>query len=127
MELRKLGRYNLSEYIKDKFGGSEIPFCIKDRDDHRGRVIDISLKGFGIEIPGEKEDFITFVKNQEVFIVQIILLEETIEVRAKKMWFELFQVEEKNIYRGGLIFEEISPEDRLIISNFVDKMRSNSD
>ncbi len=123
-EKRKNKRYGISEYIRED-SYNDIYLEIKTDRIYNPKVIDISINGLGFELEGNgaNADFNELEKYKNYFI-SIKLLENTILVEVIKIWSVIIERNCKKILTGGFIFSVISPEDRLIIAEYINTIRS---
>jgi hypothetical protein len=124
IEKRKNQRYGISEYIKDD-SYQDINIEIKTDKTYHPRIIDISINGLGFVLDenGDYIDFNEFEKLENYFI-SINLIKKTILVEVKKIWSIITEKAGKKILTGGLAFSVISPDDRLIIAEYINTIRS---
>ena len=126
MELRKLGRYNMSKYVVSKFDIKDVSFYVEEKENFIGKIVDINLDGMGVEIPIENEDFRIFFSDSDEFSIKLQLHNDVIRILVKKEWHNMINNNGNLVIRGGVQFEELTPDDRLILSKFIDQLRNSN-
>ncbi len=89
-----------------------------------GILVDLSLKGFGIEIPYITGALVEKIKSMENYMITVDFGDVKIMVAVKNIWNTVRLEDGEMIFRGGVEIDVISPEDRLILSNIIQKIRS---
>jgi len=90
-----------------------------------GVLIDLSPKGFGIEIPYISGSQVDKLKSMDSYMITVDFGDRTVMASVKNKWNTVQFEGGEMIYRGGVEIDVISPEDRLILSNIIEKIRSN--
>ncbi len=114
---RNENRYSISEYLKEEYENVFIE--IKFDKPIKAYVTDISMNGIGYEIKSLNFEDQKKLHDTDDFFVNINLIENKLLVEVKKAWSALTG----NVYRGGLLFSVISPEDRLVLLKFLENIR----
>ncbi len=90
-----------------------------------GMLVDLSPKGFGIEIPYISGSQVEKIKSMDNYMITVDFGDEKIMVSVKNKWNTVRFEDSEMIYRCGVEIDVISPEDRLTLSNIIEKIRSN--
>lgn len=86
-------------------------------------LVDISLKGFGIEIAPVSGSQVDEIKNMGNYMITVDFGTETVMAVVKNAWNMVLFEKDKMIFRGGVAIEVMSPEDRIVLSNIIEKIR----
>jgi hypothetical protein len=125
MDLRKTPRYNLYD-IEGRQPDEGYIHCRFDFDPNlNGRVVDLGLGGFGIEIHDLTGTQAEKVQKQDTYILTIYFGKEIIMTDVKNVWNRVIFDQGKMFLKGGVAVNIISPEDRLKLSGVIAKIRSN--
>lgn len=114
--------------IKETAGGKPGAVIAKCRFDFNrdlaGDLVDLSLKGFGIEIRNITSSLIEEIKSMENYMITIDFGNEKIMAAVKNVWNMVLFENGVMIFRGGIAIDVISPGDRIILLNIIEKTRS---
>jgi len=89
----------------------------------RGRVVDVSLKGLGIELNELAKDQLEEVKDFNDYFVKIFYGGDSVLAGVKNIWNSIQKEDGAFLFRGGILITIISPEDNLKLQSFVEKFR----
>lgn len=89
-----------------------------------GDVVDVSLKGFGIEIRNITGSHMEEIKAASNYMITVDFGAETVMAAVRNAWNMVRFEGGAMIFRGGVAIDVMSPEDRIILSNIIEKMRS---
>jgi hypothetical protein len=124
MEYREIDRYAISDAVLDAYALKEVS-CEFDFDRSlRGRVVDISLKGLGIEIGDLNIIQSRKIGNLDKYLLNIIFGEVSILAGVKSVWSQELPTEESLMLKAGVLIDLISTEDRLKLSEIIEKIRA---
>lgn len=123
MENRQDTRYDASEYLKEIYYSNISAFIEADSGQIKANIVDISLNGIGFEILFENQAVIEFIFKTNNFFIKLQLASHTIICEITKKWQRIVSQKKIKAYKGGFTFSIISPDDRLKIADFVDKLR----
>lgn len=123
-EKRKNKRYGISEYIKED-SYSDIFLEIKTGKKFNPHIIDISINGLGFALE-ENSDYVDFNEFEQLknYFMSINFTNKTILVEVRKIWSIIIEKSGKKVLSGGVAFSVISPEDRLVIAEYINTIRS---
>ncbi len=124
MNLREAERYTGGDIASGK-PGVAIAKCRFDFNrDLTGDVVDVSLKGFGIEIRNISDSLVTEIQSAGNYMITIDFGNETIMASVNNAW-NMVRFENGNmLFRGGVAINVMSPGDRIILSKIIERMRS---
>ncbi len=89
-----------------------------------GVLVDLSPKGFGIEIPYISGPQVDKIKSMDSYMITVDFGDHKIMASVKNKWNTVQFESGEMIYRGGVEIDVISPEDRLILTKIIVKIRS---
>jgi len=89
-----------------------------------GDVVDVSLKGFGIEIRNITGSLMEELKTAGNFIITVDFGGETVMAAVRNAWNMVRFEDGVMIFRGDVAIDVMSPGDRIILSNIIEKLRS---
>lgn len=118
-------RYSIGDYLQKEYHNLHVEVLLDPPI--RAEVSDISMNGLGFEIPGVEADVQERLEGADKFHMKIHVAESTILIEAKKTWGAMLSGKDGNIFKGGVMFAMVSPEDRIVLLNFLDKIRKGSD
>jgi hypothetical protein len=122
MNLREAKRYTGREITGD---GGVIAKCRFDFNRELiGDLIDVSMKGFGIEIRNITNTIIEEIKAADNFMITVDFGDETIMAAVKNAWNMVIFEKGVMIFRGGVAIDVMSPADRIILENRIEKIRT---
>jgi hypothetical protein len=90
----------------------------------RGRVMDISLKGLGIEIHGLNVIQSRKIGSLDKYLLTITFGKVSILAGVKSVWSHELPGEGSVMFKAGVLIDLISTEDRLKLSEIVEKIRT---
>ena len=123
MNLREADRFTVGEIAGGK-PGTVIAKCRFDFNrDLTGDLVDLSLKGFGIEIRNITGSLIEEIKAMGNYMITIEFGNETIMAAVKNAWNTVLFENGSMIFRGGVAIDVMSPGDRVILLNIIEKTR----
>jgi hypothetical protein len=125
MDLREAVRYYIYKSTHEQLEWGEVHVEFDFDNSIRGRPLDISLKGIGIEIPGLDNQQLEMIKNCENYMVKLHFGEEFLLAGLKNAWSRVIYEEGKMIFKGGFTIDVISPQDRLKLSGIIETIRNN--
>ena len=120
-EVRKDRRYSISEYLEDEFRNVYVE--IMANPPVRAVITDISMNGLGFVIPEDEKEGRKNVEQADKFFINIHLGGEIILLDTIKTWGSAVKVKEGTVYRGGVLFTMVSPNDRLTLHKFLENIR----
>jgi hypothetical protein len=124
MNLREADRFTVQEIAGGK-AGVVIAKCRFDFNrDLRGDLVDLSLKGFGIEIRNITSSLIEEIKSMGNYMITIDFGNEAIMAAVKNVWNMVLFENGSMIFRGGVAIDVMSPGDRVLLLNLIEKTRS---
>lgn len=124
MELRKTARYTLTGIEERRPDIGEIS-CAFDFDPKlNGRLVDLGLGGFGIEVHGLNGSQAETIKNLDTFMITINFGSESMMAGVKNAWHRIIFEGGNMFLKCGLAIDVISPEDRLKLSEIIEKIRN---
>ncbi|OHD70602.1 MAG: hypothetical protein A2W19_03435 [Spirochaetes bacterium RBG_16_49_21] len=124
MDYREASRYAISDVALHKYDIDEVS-CGFDFDQSlRGRVVDISLKGLGIEIDNLNSIQTQKVKNLDKYLLTIKFGDDTILAGVKSIWSQVLHGNGNMLFKGGVLIDLISTEDRLTLWGIIEKIRN---
>ncbi len=88
----------------------------------RTDIIDISMNGLCFEIKSPNPEEQRKIEEADSFFIKIHLIENVFLVKVKKTWCVFLDHMQETVYKGGLLFNVITPDDRLILENFLDNI-----
>ena len=88
-------------------------------DNLKGAIVDISLKGIGFQISGISREMSEILAEKKDYFLKIHAGEEFFLAGVKNRWY----VVEKDLYRGGVEIEIISPDDSVRLNNLITALR----
>ncbi|MCU0848953.1 MAG: PilZ domain-containing protein [Spirochaetes bacterium] len=94
-----------------------------DIDEIRGRPVDISLKGIGVEIPDLTPQQAERLRGPGELFINLHLGDDAISAGVKKAWFVVREDGGRILFKGGLSIDVISPQDRLKLHGFIEGIR----
>lgn len=124
MEYREIDRHEISDAVLDTYALNEVS-CEFDFDRSlRGRVMDISLKGLGIEIHGLNVIQSRKIGSLDKYLLTITFGKVSILAGVKSVWSHELPGEGSVMFKAGVLIDLISTEDRLKLSEIVEKIRT---
>ncbi|OHD67006.1 MAG: hypothetical protein A2176_16160 [Spirochaetes bacterium RBG_13_51_14] len=125
MELREAIRYDLNDLPGDKRDFRLLSCQLDFIPELRGTLVNVSLKGFGIEIDGITGSQVQNIQSMDAFMITIFFNDDSLVVGVKNIWNRILFEKGAMIYKGGLAIEIISSEDRLKLSGIIGTIRHN--
>lgn len=108
----------------ERYAGGVIARCRFDFNQAlSGDVVDVSLKGFGIEIRNSTSSLIEELKAAGNYMITVDFGTETIMAAVRNAWHMVRFDDGAMIFRGGVAIDVMSPGDRLILSKIIEKIR----
>jgi len=89
----------------------------------RGRVVDVSLKGLGVELNELAGDQLEELKDLNEYFIKIFYGGDSVLVGVKNIWNSIHKEDGTFLFRGGILITIISPEDNLKLQLFIEKFR----
>lgn len=122
MNVREADRYTGKEIAGE---AAAIATCRFDFSPNLvGELIDVSLKGFGIEIRNITGSLIQEIKAAGSYMVTVNFGGETVMAAVKNVWNTVSFEKGAMIFRGGVAIDVMSPADRITLMNIIEKTRS---
>lgn len=124
MELRKTPRITLPD-VEDRRTGADGISCSFDFDPNlSGKLTDIGPGGFGIEIHGLNGSQAETVKKLDTFMMTINFEEDSMMAGVKNVWHRVIFEGGNMFIKCGVAIDVISPQDRLKLSEIIEKIRN---
>lgn len=89
----------------------------------RGKVRDIGLGGFGIEIKDPEEYHVKHLVQSEQFFIKI-MMEDDFFIAGVRLAWSVWGEDQRSLFIGGLKLTIISPEDNLRLAGYIDRYRN---
>ncbi len=123
MNMREAERFD-SGNIPGGMPGNIIATCSFDFNrELAGVLVDMSMKGFGIEIRAISGSLLEDIQANENYMMTIDFGEEKILAAVKNVWNVVLFEDGVMIFKGGVSIDVMSPGDRIILSRIIERMR----
>jgi hypothetical protein len=124
MEQRNTQRYTFTDILLHEQQISEISCSFDFDPDVRGRVVDISLTGFGIEIRNLTGIQAEKLETLNTYLITLAFGTDSLMAGVKSIWKKMMFEGGYMIFKQGVLIDLISPEDRLSLSGVIEKIRA---
>jgi hypothetical protein len=124
MNMREAERYTGGDIAGGK-PGRRIATCRFDFNrDLEGDLVDVSMKGFGIEIRSITGSLLSEIQSNGNYMITVDFGDERIMAAVKNVWDMVRFEDGVMIYKGGVAIDVMSPGDRIILLRIIERMRS---
>ncbi len=126
MESRRDTRYSITERLRRSTNISDIECELDLSGIVRCRARDISLKGVGFEMTHFTSSIVSEAKPGTKIITRVYFGGDSIMAGSIMSWCSVVEDGGRLVFRGGLMFDVISSEDRLRLYDLIGRMREDA-